>query len=69
MPALGRRKPDQEIRFEVIEVEEAERFRRDREKALGHLEASMEPITSEVELDLEALYENNLISGAVDIEE
>ena len=69
LPALGRRKPDQEIRFEVIEVEETERIRRDREKVLAHLEANMEPITSEVELDLEALYENNLISGAVDIEE
>ena len=29
----------------------------------------MEPITSDVDLDLEALYENNLISGAVDIED
>ena len=50
-------------------MEEAERIRRDREKVLGHLGASMKPITSEVELDLEAIYENNLISGAVDIEE
>ena len=69
MPALGRRNPDQEIRFEVIEVEEAERIRRDREKVLSRLEASMESITLEVELDLEALYGNNLISGAVGFEE
>jgi len=69
LPALGRRKPGQEIRFEVIEVEEAERIRRDREKVLSRLEASMESITLEVELDLEALYGNNLISGAVGFEE
>ena len=69
LPALGRRKPGQEIRFEVIEVEEAERIRRDREKALCRLEASLEPIKSDVELDLDALYGNNLISGAVGIEE
>ena len=50
-------------------MEEAEGFRLDREKALGQLEANMKPITSDVELDLEALYENNLISGTVNIEE
>ena len=69
LPALGRRKPGQEIRFEAIEVEEAERIRRDREKALCRLEESIVPLTSEVEIDLDALYGNNLISGAVGIEE
>ena len=69
LPPLGRRRPGQEIHFELIEVEEAERIRRDRENALSCLEESMVPITSRVELDLEALYGNNLISGAVDIEE
>ncbi len=65
LPALGRRKPDQEIRFVAIEVEEAERIRRDREAALCRLEASMEPVTGEAGFDLDALYGSNLISGVV----
>ncbi|MCZ6860774.1 MAG: biotin-dependent carboxyltransferase family protein [Alphaproteobacteria bacterium] len=65
LPALGRRIPDQEIRFEAIEVEEAERIRRNREKALCRLEASMERLTGETKLDLDALYASNLISGVV----
>ena len=69
LPALGRRKPDQEIRFEAIEVEEAERIRRDRETALCRLEASMEPFTGEAGFDLDALYRSNLISGVVGNEE
>jgi biotin-dependent carboxylase-like uncharacterized protein len=69
IPALGRRKPGQEIRFEAIEVKEAERIRGDREKALCRLEESIEPLTDEVKLDLDALYESNLISGVVGNEE
>ncbi len=65
LPALGRRIPDQEIRFEAIEVDEAERIRRNREKALCRLEASMERLTGETKLDLDALYASNLISGVV----
>lgn len=69
LPALGRRRPGHEIRFEAIEVQEAERIRRDREAALCRLEASMEPFTGEAELDLDALHGGNLISGVVGNEE
>ena len=69
LPSLGRRKPNQEIRFEAIEVEAAERIRRDRETALCRLEASMEPFTGEAEFNLDALYANNLISGVAGNEE
>ena len=65
LPALGRRKPGQEIRFEAIEVEEAEQIRRDQEKTLCRLEASLEPLTNKTELDLNALYGTNLISGVI----
>ena len=69
LPALGRRTPGHDIRFEAIEVEEAERLRRGREKALCRLEESMEPLTGAADLDLDALYGSNLISGIVGNEE
>jgi len=44
LPALGRRRPGDEIRFQVIGIEEAEQHRRDHEAGLAALEASMAPV-------------------------
>lgn len=65
LPALGRRKPGHEIRFAVIEVEQAEDIRRDREASLQKIESRMEPVPNSPQIDLQQLYEANLISGAV----
>jgi allophanate hydrolase subunit 2 len=65
LPELGRRKPGHEIRFEVIDVEQAEDIRRDREASLQKIEKSMEPVPNSPQIDLQQLYEANLISGVV----
>lgn len=65
LPALGRRRPGDEIRFQAVGIEEAEQLRRDHEARLRALEASIAPLAASPELNLKALYENNLISGAV----
>jgi allophanate hydrolase len=65
LPALGRRKPGNEIRFAVIEVEQAEDIRRDREASLQNIEKRMEPVPNSPQIDLQQLYKANLISGVV----
>ncbi|MDA1091021.1 MAG: biotin-dependent carboxyltransferase family protein [Proteobacteria bacterium] len=69
LPGLGRRKPGNEIRFAVIEVEQAEDIRRDREASLQKIEKSMEPVPNSPRIDLRQLYESNIISGVVMDEE
>ena len=65
LPALGRRRPGDEIRFQAVGIEEAEQLRRDHEAHLVALETSMAPVEISSEPDLKALYESNLISGAI----
>ena len=50
---------------QVIDVEQAEDIRRDREASLQKIEKSMEPVPNSPQIDLQQLYEANLISGVV----
>jgi biotin-dependent carboxylase-like uncharacterized protein len=66
LPAVGRRRPGDAIRFAAVTVEEAEQLARDVEAALSAMIASIEPINeSRSGIDLVSLYDGNLISGVV----
>jgi len=65
LPAMGRCRPGQKIRFEIIDVEEAEHIRRAQEFDLQIIERSISPVSSGGAVDLGALYIENLISGVV----
>ena len=65
IPVVGRRKPGDSIRFTAVEVEEAERLRREAEAAFEGLVAGLAPIKPTGEPDPSRLLEANLISGVV----
>lgn len=65
VPALARRRPGTVLRFEAVEVAEAEQARREREKALRMLAAALEPAAPAAGLNVECLYASNLISGVI----
>ena len=65
LPRLGRLMPGSMIRFTDITVKEAEKLRRDQEKALQRVFSGLKPRSDSVEIDLAALSEENLISGLV----
>ena len=65
LPAVGRRRPGDRIRFAAITVAEAEQARRDQEASLEALIQTMVPAASPAGLDLDRLYRFNLISGVV----
>ncbi len=54
------------IRFHAITVAEAEALARQREEALQHLLQQIVPMTLVDGVDLEAIYQGNLVSGVVD---
>jgi allophanate hydrolase len=54
------------VRFRAITVAEAETLARQREEALGHLLQQIVPMTLVDGVDLEAIYQGNLVSGVVD---
>lgn len=64
LPRLSRRAPGETIRFARVEVPEAEAILRDHRKALKSITHQARPTAR---LDIRRLYENNLISGAVDM--
>lgn len=66
VPALGRRRAGETIRFAAVEVAEAEAIRRMQERALAELLARPVPVDSAAPARLDALYGQNLISGVVD---
>ncbi len=66
LPRVGRLKPGAKLRFQAVDVAEAEALRRGQETALKALLGNMRPARPEGELDLDALYTANLISGMVD---
>jgi biotin-dependent carboxylase-like uncharacterized protein len=65
LPVVGRRRPGDTIRFAAVTVAEAEAARRDQEAALAAQIASLVPAAASRGLDLDKLYQLNLISGVV----
>ena len=63
---VGRMKPGDTLSFAAIEVAAAEAARRDQEKMVRRLIDGIRTALPDVYLDLNALYTQNLISGAVD---
>jgi len=54
------------LRFAAVSVEQAEDAARDQAAALDRLLASIEPLTLDGDVDLQALYAGNLVSGMID---
>lgn len=63
---VGRMKPGDTLSFAAITVAEAESIRREQEKQVRRLIEGIRTALPDVMLDLNALYTQNLISGAVD---
>jgi len=66
LPRVGRMKPGDTLSFVAVEVAVAEAARREQEKMLRRLIDGIRTALPDVYLDLNALYTQNLISGAVD---
>jgi len=65
LPAAGRRRPGDAVRFSAVEVAEAEALRRAQEKAFQALAAGIVTGTAEAGPDPVLLHRVNLISGVV----
>lgn len=65
IPRLGHLQPGQDVRFETVTLTQAHAALSKAEKALATLCSSIEDIRPTGDLDFEALYQNNLISGVV----
>ena len=63
LPRLGRCRPGDPLRFVSVELEAAEDMCREAEREFAKLVGALEPTPSEIELDIELLYGENLISG------
>lgn len=55
-----------ELRFEAVTVAEAEALARAHEAALQQLLRSIEPLLTDGDIDLDAIYRSNLVSGIID---
>lgn len=66
LPRVGRMKPGDTLSFVAVEVAAAEAARREQEKQVRRLIEGIRTALPDVMLDLNALYTQNLISGAVD---
>lgn len=66
LPRVGRMKPGDTLTFAAVAVAEAEAIRREQEKQVRRLIDGIRTAMPDVYLDLNALYTQNLISGAVD---
>jgi len=65
LPALGRRRPGDTLRFAAVTVEEAEELCREHDRRLVRLLADLQPVEGSGAVDLPSLYDGNLISGVV----
>jgi biotin-dependent carboxylase-like uncharacterized protein len=63
LPAVGRRRPGDRVRFTAVTAAAAERLRRQHEAALEALSAAMVPVGAIGAVDVEMLHRVNLISG------
>lgn len=66
LPRVGRMKPGDSLQFAAVEVAQAEASRRAQEKMVRKLIDGIRTALPDVYMDLDALYTQNLISGAVD---
>lgn len=66
LPRVGRMKPGDTLQFTAVEVSVAETARRAQEKQVRRLIDGIRTALPDVYMDLNALYTQNLISGAVD---
>jgi allophanate hydrolase len=63
LPAVGRRRPGDTVRFTAVTAEAAEQLCRDQERELAALIAAIEPVPESGGFDAASLYSANLISG------
>ena len=63
IPVVGRRKPGRAIRFVAVDVEDALRLRREQEAAIRRDIENLRRVAKTGEIDLAALYTENLVSG------
>ncbi len=65
---LARRPPGSKVRFSAVSVSDAEIIARDHDIAIGAIESNLISVSHGSRLDVDALYEANLISGMFDAE-
>jgi allophanate hydrolase len=65
LPAVGRRRPGDTLRFAAVTVETAEALCRDAERRLIGMLTRLELVTARAGIDLRSLYDANLISGVI----
>ena len=65
IPVVGRRRPGDSVRFMAVDVAEAERLCRQEEAAFQARIKDMMPLKATGSVDVEKLFEANLISGVV----
>jgi allophanate hydrolase len=65
LPALGRLRPGDPLAFRAIDLEAARAASRELQAWIEHARASMREVTGEPEIDVKALFEQNLIGGVV----
>ncbi|HMD63712.1 MAG TPA: biotin-dependent carboxyltransferase family protein [Stellaceae bacterium] len=63
LPALGRCRPGDPLRFVAVEFEAAEELCREAEREFAKLAAALEPVPNDNGIDVGSLYGENLISG------
>jgi allophanate hydrolase len=63
VPVVGRRKPGRTIRFVAVDVQDALRWRREQEASIRRDIESLRRVAKTGEINLAALYTENLISG------
>lgn len=66
LPLLGVRGSGRPIRFEAVSREEAENIRRAEHKRIQDIIQAIRPVAETAGINLEALYNHNLIDGVVD---
>ncbi len=69
LPAAGRLKPGDPVRFIAVEVKQAEAIRRKDEEEIMAMIAGIVPAREPGNLDLGSLYGSNLVSGVVSSDE
>jgi allophanate hydrolase subunit 2 len=63
VPVVGRRKPGRTIRFVAVDVQDALQWRREQEASIRRDIESIRRVAKTGEINLAALYTENLISG------
>jgi allophanate hydrolase subunit 2 len=66
---LGRRSPGGKVRFAKVRRDEAEAIYREEEAAIAERVANLREARDEASLNIEALYDENLIGGIVNARE